>query len=279
MRVASLFVYPVKSARGISLERARVLPTGIAGDRHVMIVGPDGGFITQREEPCLARVAVAVDEARGTVTLTSGSTSVEVSCASDPAASPLVVTLWQDTLVAEDAGASAAELLSLHAGRPLRLVRFGAAASRPLAPRYGEGDTTKLADGSPVLVATLASLAALGSGHSRRAPPALTRFRANVVVDGIAPFEEESASHLTLGDGPEAVVLRLVKPCPRCSVIDVDPETGVREKGTLAALARLRPPRSAEEREEGEKRAVHFGVDAVVERPGTAHVGDLARFS
>lgn len=271
MRITSLLVYPVKSARGISVPEVRVTPTGLEGDRHFMIVDAHGRFFTQREEPSLARVWVAMN-ANGTVTLTSGDRSVEVSCASDPRASLAEVTVWDDTLLAEDTGPEVAELLSRHVGAPLRLVRFGVASRRPLAPRYGAGKSTELADGSPVLVASLASLRLLAN------TPSITRFRANIVVDGDVPFAEEEAAELVLGEESEPVVLKLVKPCPRCPIVDVDPETGQREKGTLAALARARPPRSAEERAEGEKRVVHFGVDAVVEREGRIRVGDKARF-
>lgn len=278
VHIASLFVYPVKSARGVPVTEARVTKTGLEGDRHFMIVDRDGHFFTQREAPSLARLLVAWEPGARTLSLKSGSDSIEVPWAPDPSARHLTVTVWTDTLVAEDAGDAAADLISRHVGQPLRLVRFGGPSSRPLAPRYGEGLSTEFADGSPVLVATLASLGPLAPKGSPSQVPAITQFRANVVLDGRVPFEEEAATHLAIGTGTGEVRLRLVKGCPRCPIIDVDPETGLRDKKTLAALARARPARSAEELAEGEKRAVYFGIDATVDRTGVVRVGDPARF-
>ena len=60
--IAALNVYPVKSCRGIALERATVAVRGVAfeagayaiADREWMIVDAAGRFVTQREQPRLA---------------------------------------------------------------------------------------------------------------------------------------------------------------------------------------------------------------------------------
>ena len=52
----NLHVYPVKSCRGIALERAQLAATGFADDRHWMLVRPNGRFVTQRELPRMALV-------------------------------------------------------------------------------------------------------------------------------------------------------------------------------------------------------------------------------
>ena len=49
----SLHVYPLKSARGIDLDRATLAATGLAGDRRWMLVSAAGRFLTQREHPQL----------------------------------------------------------------------------------------------------------------------------------------------------------------------------------------------------------------------------------
>jgi MOSC N-terminal beta barrel domain/Tetracyclin repressor-like, C-terminal domain len=56
MRVAALFVYPVKSCAGIALDRAALGPRGILHDREFMLVDAMGRFITQREQPRLALI-------------------------------------------------------------------------------------------------------------------------------------------------------------------------------------------------------------------------------
>lgn len=65
-RLHSLFIYPVKSCRGIELSRSRVLPTGLESDRLYTFaqLREDGNgdgvwkFLTQRDLPLLASVQV-----------------------------------------------------------------------------------------------------------------------------------------------------------------------------------------------------------------------------
>jgi uncharacterized protein YcbX len=269
VRIARLTVYPLKSARGVDVLEAVAGPTGLEGDRHFMLVDEAGRFFTQRECPALARI-VATREG-DELALTTDHGALRVPWESHPGAKPIRVEVWRDSLVCDDAGDDAADLLSAHAGTRVRLVRFGQAARRPLHSRYGEG-TTELADGSPVLVASLASLAPLTrtlGGHE----PSIRRFRANVVIDGEVPFAEEGARELVVGGG--RVVFRLVKRCPRCPIVDVDPDTGVHARGTLSALAEARTSLGGDaERAAGEKRTADFGVDSVVDVPGTLRVGD-----
>ena len=275
MRIAHLFVYPVKSARGIAVSSAEALGTGLHRDRHFMVVDDAGRFFTQREAPALARLGVRIKNGDEAVVLTSGARELSVAWASDPRAELREVTVWTDTVTVEDAGDDAADLVSELVGESVRLVRFGGRSKRALDPRYGEG-TTEFADGSPVLVASLASLPPLAPPNDPSRVPTIRRFRANVVIDGEIPFDEERVERVFVGGG--AVVFRLVKRCPRCPVIDVDPDTGVRDKGTLANLARARPAETTADRALGEKRAVYFGMDAIVERPGRVAVGDPVTF-
>ncbi len=58
MRVSDLFIYPLKSARGIALPSTEIDAYGLPGDRRAMVTDADGHFITQRELPALARIDV-----------------------------------------------------------------------------------------------------------------------------------------------------------------------------------------------------------------------------
>lgn len=52
---------------------------------------------------------------------------------------------------------------------------------------------------------------------------------------------------------------------PRCRVIDLDPDTGMRRTDAMRALA--------DYRRQGNE--VVFGVDAVVTKPGRVYLGDV----
>jgi uncharacterized protein YcbX len=51
IEINQLFIYPVKSLRGIAVSSAELTATGFKWDRHWMITKPDGGFLTQRQFP------------------------------------------------------------------------------------------------------------------------------------------------------------------------------------------------------------------------------------
>jgi len=48
----------MKAARAVDLDESLVEPWGLAGDRRWLLVDENGRFVSQREEPSLARVAV-----------------------------------------------------------------------------------------------------------------------------------------------------------------------------------------------------------------------------
>ena len=77
MRLVGLFIYPVKSCRGIAVERARVVERGLEHDRRWMIVDSVGRFLTQRELPALQLIATALDG--NSVTLTPGTMTAEAN--------------------------------------------------------------------------------------------------------------------------------------------------------------------------------------------------------
>ena len=54
-KVAGLFVYPVKSMRGIACASVRVTATGFEWDRQWMLIDAKGVFLSQRTHPQLAR--------------------------------------------------------------------------------------------------------------------------------------------------------------------------------------------------------------------------------
>jgi uncharacterized protein YcbX len=85
----------------------------------------------------------------------------------------------------------------------------------------------------------------------------MRRFRPNLVLTGLPAFDEDHIGDITIttGDGP--VVLRLVKPCARCSIPNVDPLTAQSSNAVGDTLAGYR----ADSRVNG---AVTFGMNAVI---------------
>lgn len=256
MRIAALFIHPLKSGRAVQVDQAKLTPLGLEHDRRFMVVDPRGRFLTQREHPALARVEARV-EGGALRLLADDRRAVDVAL---DAPGPVVrATVWGDDVEAIDCGPLAAGLLTNQLGLPARLVRMGPSTRRPVDPAYGQpDDRVSFADGFPLLIAGARSIEAVLRGAG--APVDARRFRPNVVVDGAEAFEEDSWRELRLG----SLTVEIVKPCSRCTMVDVDPERGERAGGVLAELTRTR-------RRAG---GVMLGQNAIPRAEGTLRVGD-----
>ena len=235
-RLAALHVYPVKACRGLRLERAELGALGLLHDRRWMIADAESGkFLTQRVHPELATVLPALSPDHLALALPDGTA---LALPLDDRGTPRQVEVWGDRVdaVEPDPGASAA--IGRWLGRAVVLVRFPDAAERPCDPDCAPaGSRTGFADGFPLLVTTAGSLEALNNAIERRGGGAvpMSRFRPNLVVEGVAAGAEDRARSLELEAGP---VLDLVKRCERCAVTTVDQATGRKTgKEPLASLA------------------------------------------
>ncbi len=257
-RVASLHLYPIKGARGIDLAQAGVSVEGLCiggaraggaadpvpgprgpGDREWMVVDAAGRFITQRSHPRLALVTTAVRDGALQVGV-PGHASIDIPLAPSRGSASREVVVWRSTVRGFDEGDAVAQALSACLGDALRLVRFDAALPRPCNPDFAgdSGAHTRFADGYPVLVIGAASLDALNDRMGERGAPPLpmNRFRPNIVVEGLEPYDEDHLESLAIGD----IVLRNVKPCLRCEVTATDQATAVRGDEPLVTLSLYR---------------------------------------
>lgn len=262
--VSALHIYPVKSCAGIPLPRAELAHTGLDLDRAWMVVDARGGMLTQRELPRLALVQPTL---RSADVLLRAPGMLALHLQIDTVEAPTRVQVWDDIVKAYDMGDLAAQWFSDCLGRPARLVRFDPEETR-LSDRHWTGELeaeNAFSDGYPLLVAGTASLAELNRrlGERGAAPVSMARFRPNLVLDGLAPFEEDQLHEIDIATDEGPVTLRLVKPCVRCGIPNIDPasaESGAEPGLTLAGFR-------ADPRMEG---AVTFGMNAVVTR-GLGH--------
>ena len=256
--IESLNLYPVKSCAGIALTRWTLEDTGLDLDRAWMLVDPQGEFVTQRELPQLARVQPTL---RGDELVLRAPGMLALHVAVDRVEQPMRVRVWDDSVPAWDLGPLAAQWFSDFAGRPLRLVRFDPEYRRQSDARWTgpHAAHTAFADGFALLVLSSASLAGLNQRLAQQgaAPVDLRRFRPNLVLGGLQAHDEDSVEALEIDTPQGPVRLQLVKPCARCTIPGVDPDTGTQGFEVIDALAGYR----ADPRMEG---AVTFGMNAIV---------------
>ncbi len=259
LRLAQLFIHPIKSCAGIAVSEAALIETGFEYDREWMVVDEHGDLVTQRELPRMAliqptlRTSDLLLRAPGMLALHLQLDAVEGDCR---------VRVWDDTVDAFDMGDLAAQWFSDCLGQRLRLARFDPDVQR-LASAEWTGTIaarTAFPDGFPLLVLSTASLAELNRRLAAAGHDAVTmqRFRPNIVIDGIEDAHgEDFIDTLTIESADGPVVLKLVKPCSRCAIPDIDPATAVPGHAVGDAMSAYR----ANARVGG---ALAFGQNAVI---------------
>ena len=257
--IARLFVYPVKSCAGIEVQEALLTDTGLDLDRAGMVVDANGLFLTQRALPRMALIRPQL-KSEEMVLRAPGMLALHVAI--DAVEAPITVTVWRDTVPAWDMGPVAAQWFSDFLGQPCRLVRFDPEQRRLSSMDWTGGveAPNQFADGFPVLIASEASVQELNrrlqaGGH---ATVGIERFRPNVVLAGVEPYDEDRVDLVRVEGGAEGELhLQPVKPCARCPIPDIDPATA---ESSPAVGDTLRTYRQ-DKRLDG---AITFGMNAIV---------------
>ncbi|GAB3978294.1 MOSC domain-containing protein [Spirosoma terrae] len=245
--ILGLYIYPIKSLSGIAVSEAVVEPKGLRYDRRFMLVTPDGQFITQRATPQMALLDVAIDGTTLRVwhryqpndTLELPLTVPE----SDGDYETIAVDIWDSHGVpAITFSAEADQWFSQVLDMPCRLVYMPDATYREVDAKYARNnDAVSFADGYPYLLIGQASLDELNRRVSSTddesvKPLEMRRFRPNIVVEGSRPYEEDSWQQFNINN----IDFYGVKPCARCVLTTIDPETAQKGKEPLRTLATYR---------------------------------------
>ena len=133
--IGQLWVHPVKSCAGVRVPAARLLLTGLEGDREWMVVDAEGEFVSQRELSRMALVQPRLDDTHLYLDA-PGQPTLTLPRRAPRTASPMKVRVWDDTVPALDVGDAAADWLTQCLGQhpdtpaglqQLRLVQFDTA--------------------------------------------------------------------------------------------------------------------------------------------------------
>jgi uncharacterized protein len=255
--LSNLTYYPIKACRGFNVPTSNVERMGLEHDRRMMVVTPDGGFLTQREHPRLALVTPTLKNDSLTLS-TPNFDSLQIGI--QKSGTPTLVNVWKSTDIhAIDQGDESAAWLSDWLDASVRLVHIADGYNRMLNPDYAVNpdDHTGFADGYPILIISEESLQDLNSRLDTPVP--MNRFRPNLVVKGSEPFAEDMWKRIRIG----GIEMALVKPCARCVVTTIDKETLEKSKEPLKALATYRRRKSG----------VIFGMNVIPLNEGRLEVG------
>jgi hypothetical protein len=263
----------------MDLKKARVTPTGFVYDRFAQVSDSKGNYLTPRIPSCArlfhVRPSVANDD-KGTARLhlaygKDGRDEEEpfrienLDQEIERSAIKEVTPISGPKVKLRDLGDDVAEWLSKVTGiEDCRLTAIGTQYDRTVEVNPGQGDAipvlketkeappVSLADEAPFLIASTSSLDDLNARLKARgkANVGMARFRPNIVVKGISPWEEDTWKRVRIG----SLEFEVWQRCGRCSMTTIDRETLKRGPEPLATLSTFR------ERSSGQR---NFGMHLI----------------
>ncbi len=245
--LARINVTPVKGTALHHLPSARLDERGIGGNRRFHLADDRGRLFSGLGHGPLVQVVCKVDDGLLTCRFPDGTVA---SAATDDLGALEEIDFEGRAVPGRPVGGDLSAVFSAYVGAQVRLFR---------TERDGDGP-----DEMPLTVVSFASVEELARRGNHDGPLDPLRFRINLELDGLEPFEEDTWDGMRVRIG-EAVV-RITGQIPRCAVTTQDPTTGLHDWNTLKQIAAFRPLTA--------DREVPFGVYAMVEQPGAVALAD-----
>ena len=227
--ITELWVYPVKSLKGIALQEAQLTTAGLAHDRRWMLVDKKGKFMSQRGIPRMALIETALTETHLLLNCQGQDTlAIPLDCQHLSNQEAGEAKVWKDDVQVLDEGDEAANWLSNFLGKTVRLVRMAENFERPQSSPdlLGAETHTYFADAAPLLICNQRSLDTLNEALVAKGFGAvpMNRFRPNIVIDGLPAFQEHTLKTLSQA----SISLTFCYACERCVMTIIDQSNGTK---------------------------------------------------
>ena len=250
--VDELNVYPIKSCAELSLDAATPTARGFEGDRMAQVTDKNGKYCTPRD-PDKAKLFHVKAEVWGDALLLLKSPNVDEPLELDLdkfKTDPVKVEVLEspEKLTLQDYGNEAAAWFEKATGIPgCRLTGIGDDFDRSSRVNSDQGDAiptatgrapVSLADEAPYLLTNKASLDDLNRRLKARGQPPvdMRRFRPNIVLTGLKPWEEDTLKKIRINH----VEFWVWQRCGRCIMTTIDRDTLERGPEPLATLSSFR---------------------------------------
>lgn len=258
--ISDLFIYPVKSTKGIQLESSNVENIGLEYDRIFAIVDAKNQVMTARENLKLLKFTTTISNSKLTMSFNGGE---EKKLRIDNFKSHMITAkIFKDETVGQVIDDDINKWLTNNLGESSRLMIINTDKLRGMKEKYNGRSTDKIAfsDMAPIHLVSEASLEALNAELD--SPITIHQFRPNIVIKGCSAFEEDTWSQVMIGD----CVFKNVIETARCNLITVNPKTAKRDPNQepLRTLARMRTSNGK----------VNFGIYLVPIQLGMIKRGD-----
>jgi uncharacterized protein YcbX len=258
LKLSEIFIYPIKSLGGISLDSAIVEERGLKYDRRFLLVDENDIFMTQRDFPQLAFLKLSFSEKGFKVLNTQNNSHTFIPFESD-SKEIIRVTIWDDVCNAVRVNKDLDDWFSNSINKKCSLVFMRDNEKRIVEKNYmNEEHIVSFADAYPFLIIGQSSLDDLNARLD--APLPINRFRPNFVFSGGKPYEEDNWKDFIIGD----VKFKAVKPCARCVITTTDQETSQRSDEPLKTLSAYRKINNK----------VMFGMNVICNKTGSLSINE-----
>lgn len=283
--VREINIYPIKSCGEVNVESALVTPRGFQHDRVLQVVSKVESlwsYCTPRDKANekLFHVRPKILDNQRLLELSSPHVQslLSLDLETTPATSVVTTVMGDGKVLLADYGNEAAEWIEGATGieKP-RLVGIESDVFlRRVEVNPDQGEElpsaspipTSLADEAPFLLTTQESLVDLNERLASGGKDAvdMRRFRPNIVIDGLQPWEEDSLKRIKIG----AIEFNVWQRCGRCTMTTIDRDTLKRCGEPLKTLGSFR------ERKNGQR---NFGMHMIPVLDSNAGSGDEMKIS
>ncbi|MEQ8927105.1 MAG: MOSC domain-containing protein [Fulvivirga sp.] len=234
MKLSRIIIYPIKSLGGIELESSITTQRGLEYDRRFMLIDENNKFLTIRQHKEFLFYQLKKSESGFTIQHKNKTQQLHIPWAISTG-KKITAKIWDDEVEAVVAEDHINTWFSNELGFNCRLVYLPDESPRRVQPDWVKNEHhVSLADAYPYLIVGENSVADLNA----KIQESITykRFRPNLVFTGGQAYEEFLWKDITIG----AAELQCIKPCTRCIVITMNPETAEVGKEPLKTLFKQR---------------------------------------
>jgi uncharacterized protein YcbX len=258
-QLSQIYIYPVKSLPGISLNESLVQERGLLYDRRWMIVNSENVFITQRLFPQMVFVDVKIEKEKIIFHHRNKNIEpLELSLTEYPE-KKTSVEIWDDKCEAVEYSKEINEWFSHALDTKCKLVYMPNTTERKTSVKYfKDSKNVSFADGYPFLIIGEEALKFLNSKLINKV--SMSQFRPNLVFSGGKEHDEDKWNDITIGE----LKFSVGKPCARCVITTINPQDGKKNKEPLATLSKYR----------NFSGKVMFGQNVISHSEGIVRLGD-----
>jgi uncharacterized protein YcbX len=230
----SAYIYPLKSGPPLQVFDLQFDHACLRYDRQWMLVGPEGKFVSQRQQPKLNQLKLRDQGDHFLFFYDQDSLAIPKTFLSPAIQESLVVNLWQSNFPVSIGPLEYSLWFSEFLGEGVSFVM------RPLRPQderlkqENKRIVLGFQDSCPVHIANLDSVDWLEVATGKAFHP--LQFRANLYVRTGGPLMEDNLEEFYIGNQP----YRKIKDCSRCSMVNLAPGNTVADTSFLEGLSKFR---------------------------------------